>query len=228
MPWRPAQQACACCEEGLSGHLEPLDTVGTAGHSCQLLENLKSLLSASGKHTGLYYSVLSRWRRGLCHDCPLHRAGHKLACHASGGAVMLQTLPYFTAMCGCRGAQKMDPQLRKLLEVSYEALLHAGLVIGELPPERCGVYVGCCGSEVRVSYMVLATGSQELPGTLRGILNCFTCIKAKSKDLPRRSAVAVFPEAQQHGCLLWSGVRGGCEAARLSACAGACAVAGGC
>lgn len=45
-------------------------------------------------------------------------------------------------------AQKMDPQLRKLLEVSYEALLHAGIIIGELPPERCGVYIGCCGSEV--------------------------------------------------------------------------------
>ena len=44
--------------------------------------------------------------------------------------------------------QKMDPQLRKLLEVSYEALIHSGLIIGDLPSERCGVYIGCCGSEV--------------------------------------------------------------------------------
>ena len=44
--------------------------------------------------------------------------------------------------------RKWTRRLRKLLEVSYEALLHAGLVIGELPPERCGVYIGCCGSEV--------------------------------------------------------------------------------
>lgn len=45
--------------------------------------------------------------------------------------------------------QKMDPQLRKLLEVSYEALIHSGLIIGDLPSERCGVYIGCCGSEVK-------------------------------------------------------------------------------
>lgn len=43
--------------------------------------------------------------------------------------------------------QKLDPQLKKLLEVSYEALIHAGLIISELPPERCGVYIGACGSE---------------------------------------------------------------------------------
>ena len=47
------------------------------------------------------------------------------------------------------GVQKMDPQLRKLLEVSYEALIHSGLIIGNLPSERCGVYIGCCGSEVK-------------------------------------------------------------------------------
>lgn len=46
--------------------------------------------------------------------------------------------------------QKMDPQLRKLLEVSYEALIHSGLIIGDMPSERCGVYIGCCGSEVRL------------------------------------------------------------------------------
>ena len=44
--------------------------------------------------------------------------------------------------------QRMDPQLENLLEVSYEALMYAGLIIGELPAERCGVYVGCCGSDV--------------------------------------------------------------------------------
>ena len=43
---------------------------------------------------------------------------------------------------GFQPRQKMDPQLRKLLEVSYEALLDAGLVIGALPSERVGVYIG--------------------------------------------------------------------------------------
>ncbi|KAK9916399.1 hypothetical protein WJX75_002178 [Coccomyxa subellipsoidea] len=50
-------------------------------------------------------------------------------------------------------ANKMDPQLRKLLEVSYEALIHSGLIIGDLPPERCGVYIGCCGSEVHAQWL---------------------------------------------------------------------------
>ncbi|EIE19942.1 hypothetical protein COCSUDRAFT_58179 [Coccomyxa subellipsoidea C-169] len=50
-------------------------------------------------------------------------------------------------------ANKMDPQLRKLLEVSYEALIHSGLIIGDLPSERCGVYVGCCGSEVHAQWL---------------------------------------------------------------------------
>jgi fatty acid synthase len=59
--------------------------------------------------------------------------------------------------------QKMDPQLRKLLEVSYEALMDAGLIISELPPERCGVYVGCCGSEACSSLpqMLISSKSTE-------------------------------------------------------------------
>lgn len=58
--------------------------------------------------------------------------------------------------------QKMDPQLRKLLEVSYEALIHSGLIIGDMPSERCGVYIGCCGSEVRLLMLNDKRGKSEI------------------------------------------------------------------
>ena len=57
----------------------------------------------------------------------------------------------------------MDPQLRKLLEVSYEALIHSGLIIGNMPSERCGVYIGCCGSEVRICMLCfLISGNNNI------------------------------------------------------------------
>lgn len=48
--------------------------------------------------------------------------------------------------------QRMDPQLRKLLEVAHEALVDAGVDLAALRgSERVGVYVGACGSEARCS-----------------------------------------------------------------------------
>lgn len=48
----------------------------------------------------------------------------------------------------------MDPQLRKLLEVSYEAWLDAGVDFNGLRgSDRVGVYVGACGSETHAQWL---------------------------------------------------------------------------
>lgn len=45
--------------------------------------------------------------------------------------------------------QKTDPQLYKLLEVSWEAWVDSGIDVRELrDSNRVGVYTGICGSEV--------------------------------------------------------------------------------
>lgn len=50
--------------------------------------------------------------------------------------------------------QKMDPQLRKLLEVSYEAWVDAGVDFSALRgSDRVGVYVGACGSETHAQWL---------------------------------------------------------------------------
>ncbi|CAK0786732.1 hypothetical protein CVIRNUC_009946 [Coccomyxa viridis] len=51
-------------------------------------------------------------------------------------------------------AQKMDPQLRKLLEVSYEAWVDAGVDFSALRgSNKVGVYVGACGSETHAQWL---------------------------------------------------------------------------
>ncbi|CAB9503931.1 Mycocerosic acid synthase-like polyketide synthase [Seminavis robusta] len=45
-------------------------------------------------------------------------------------------------------ASKLDPQVRMLLEVSYEAMLDAGINPAELSGSNTGVFVGTCGSDV--------------------------------------------------------------------------------
>ena len=44
-------------------------------------------------------------------------------------------------------AQKTDPQLRFLLELSYEALVDAGMDIMKIRGSNAGVYVGSCFSD---------------------------------------------------------------------------------
>ena len=45
----------------------------------------------------------------------------------------------------------MDPQLRKLLEVSWEAWIDSGVDVSSLRgSQKVGVYIGCCGSEVHI------------------------------------------------------------------------------
>lgn len=46
-------------------------------------------------------------------------------------------------------AEKLDPQARLLLEVSYEALVDAGLCLEQIKKSRMGVYVGACDSDAR-------------------------------------------------------------------------------
>lgn len=47
----------------------------------------------------------------------------------------------------------MDPQMRKLLEVSWEAWMDSGVDVNKLKgSDRVGVYIGCCGSEVLESF----------------------------------------------------------------------------
>ena len=52
--------------------------------------------------------------------------------------------------------QKMDPQLYKLLEVSWEAWTDSGIDVRSLrDSNRVGVYTGICGSEVPTSLSTL-------------------------------------------------------------------------
>ena len=51
----------------------------------------------------------------------------------------------------------MDPQLYKLLEVSWEAWADSGIDVRALrDSNRVGVYTGICGSEVRTLRLCLA------------------------------------------------------------------------
>ena len=54
--------------------------------------------------------------------------------------------------------QKMDPQMRKLLEVSWEAWVDSGVDVNKLRgSSQVGVYIGCCGSEVSLPLLALIT-----------------------------------------------------------------------
>ncbi|CAL8464659.1 g4194 [Coccomyxa elongata] len=51
-------------------------------------------------------------------------------------------------------ASKMDPQMRKLLEVTHEAFVDSGIDYKALRGSpRVGVYLGCCGSEVHAMWL---------------------------------------------------------------------------
>ncbi len=50
-------------------------------------------------------------------------------------------------------AEKMDPQLRLLLEVSYEALIDAGMSLDEMKGSKTGVYIGACSSDAHKGWL---------------------------------------------------------------------------
>lgn len=50
-------------------------------------------------------------------------------------------------------ANQMDPQCRILLEHSYEAILDAGISPESLVGSRCGVFIGCCFSDSRDTFL---------------------------------------------------------------------------
>ena len=70
----------------------------------------------------------------------------------------------FFKMSGIQ-AQKTDPQLRFLLELSYEALVDAGMDIMKIRGSNAGVYVGSCFSDCHkgtYSYVVLVCYTRKL------------------------------------------------------------------
>jgi fatty acid synthase, animal type len=58
-------------------------------------------------------------------------------------------------------AEKMDPQLRMLLEVSFEAFLDAGILPEELRGSNAGVFIGACFSDANAIY---GSAPDELTG----------------------------------------------------------------
>lgn len=50
-------------------------------------------------------------------------------------------------------AEKMEPQLRLLLEVSYEAFVDAGWSLDEVKGTRTGVYIGSCSSDAHKAWL---------------------------------------------------------------------------
>lgn len=55
----------------------------------------------------------------------------------------------------------MDPQMRKLLEVSWEAWMDSGVDFTKLRgSSRVGVYIGCCGSEVHTEAQIYPVASK--------------------------------------------------------------------
>lgn len=72
-----------------------------------------------------------------------------LALHHVAEAILLPALTE-----RCLDVQKMDPQMRKLLEVTHEAFVDSGVDYKSLRgSSRVGVYLGCCGSEVHAMWL---------------------------------------------------------------------------
>ncbi|XP_077551457.1 fatty acid synthase-like [Haemaphysalis longicornis] len=85
----------------------------------------------------------TRWPRGILG-----------APHHSG---MIRDLSHFDAQffnIHPKQAQALDPQVRLLLETSYEAILDAGYDPAELRGESVGVFIGNSGSETSYAYNV--------------------------------------------------------------------------
>ncbi|KAH9378411.1 hypothetical protein HPB48_022389 [Haemaphysalis longicornis] len=81
-------------------------------------------------------------------------AGILGAPHHSG---MIRDLSHFDAQffnIHPKQAQALDPQVRLLLETSYEAILDAGYDPAELRGESVGVFIGNSGSETSYAYNV--------------------------------------------------------------------------
>eukprot|EP00884_Botryococcus_braunii_P006104 jgi/Botrbrau1/15495/Bobra.43_2s0112.1 len=69
------------------------------------------------------------------------------------------TTPF--SVCMAKQAQRMDPQLRKLLEAGYEAWIDTGLEFNQLRgSSKVGVYVGACGSDAHGLWLTDVPTSQ--------------------------------------------------------------------
>jgi acyl transferase domain-containing protein len=59
-----------------------------------------------------------------------------------------------------REASRMDPQQRMLLEVTWEALEHAGIAVDRLSGSSTGVFVGLCNNDYSYLHMLSEAGSR--------------------------------------------------------------------
>lgn len=83
-----------------------------------------------------------RWQAGL-HELPFRSA--KIKDLGSFDASFFGVQP--------KQADVMDPQLRMLLEVSYEAIVDAGVNPSTVRGSRTGVFIGVCNSETEEFWM---------------------------------------------------------------------------
>ncbi|CAK0731645.1 hypothetical protein CVIRNUC_000023 [Coccomyxa viridis] len=140
--------------------------VDICGHACRFPESGNSSQFWSNLINGkdMVTKDNRRWPAGL-HDTPA-RFG-KLLDISSFDAT-------FFSVHG-KQAQKMDPQLRKLLEVSYEAWIDSGIDhVALRGSNQVGVYVGCCGSEIHAQWLANVneiTGYEQTGCTLSMFAN---------------------------------------------------------
>ena len=102
----------------------------------------------------------------------------------------------------CMCAQKMDPQMRKLLEVTHEAFVDSGVDYKALRgSSRVGVYLGCCGSEVHAMWLSdynNITGYEQTGCTLSMFANrlsFFFDFKGPSKAVDTGNLLPLLPSA---------------------------------
>lgn len=100
----------------------------------------------------------------------------------------------------CMCAQKMDPQMRKLLEVTHEAFVDSGVDYKALRgSSRVGVYLGCCGSEVHAMWLSdynNITGYEQTGCTLSMFANrlsFFFDFKGPSKAVDTGNQLPLLP-----------------------------------
>ena len=89
---------------------------------------------------------VERWDSQGLYDADPDRPGKTYSCH---GGFILGVDEFDAEFFGItpREAESMDPQHRILLELSWEALEHAGIAPSELAGTATGVFIGLCNTD---------------------------------------------------------------------------------